>query len=941
MKKKSYLFLSFIMMFFMMLFVSPIKTNTSHAETPFESENITYAQTLTITDDASLISALNSLSSSDENNYYLLNFNLTLSNEMTALEDNSIVLSNGFFTISGSITSNLNSPVIKITTTSDSDIIFSDLTINGDFENLIEVESNTSSNLLIRNCNFTNNSSNDETYSIKFDKITSSNFAIEGNIQSSADYLYNHVNGLTTTIESEIISTNELYFSFPYNLVNQIAINNYNLASNKIIPKSTNETIYNIDSFTNGSSLIVSSNVLINFDDNNSDENNITLTNFEYTSSMVEFPSSTEINKSHYNFGGWFGKIVLNATTYYFDQSCLENYIQTNDLSSFETNLSNLSETSFESYSFDENDITYKAVNLFLSNNQVPTFIAKWNDVLYTINFNTNGGSEVQSITNIFGTPISNLPNTEKQGFNFGGWFTEPELENEFNQTTMPDEDITLYAKWLTNSYKISFVTNTEQQIEDSNLNFGDSITLPSNLTKTGYTFDDWYIDFEFNTKFNQTTMPDENITLYAKWKINEYTLKFIVDGKTYYEIKLEYNEDISNVANSLTNPQKVGYTFKFWYSLSNSNISYNFVTMPAENLSVYARFQINSYTINFITNSTTTINPVTYNYNTKFTLPTLTKDGSRFTGWFTDSACTTTLQSFVMPDRNLTLYAGWSSKLIISINKDPQTYTINTIGCEFGNFSELSGFNVQYLVDGEWSRYTPTKIGTYDVLVTRAEDENYSAFAEVIHGGLTVEYEMIDLTWLFILLFVIAGVEIFAIILLRVMRKMKSNLALNIAFIPLLSMFLDTKKEIFTINSTQAISITTFVLIIISAVLALIGFVGVIYGIVKLHRVAPAIIYQNTENDLSRDNLELPKSSEAIQKVHNESIDKADEDIKSKVDQYLHGISVDENTQRMQNSDEDFNIYKNKIKDTVEIVDDFNDVNFNDNYESNDNDYN
>jgi uncharacterized repeat protein (TIGR02543 family) len=34
-------------------------------------------------------------------------------------------------------------------------------------------------------------------------------------------------------------------------------------------------------------------------------------------------------------------------------------------------------------------------------------------------------------------------------GYSFNGWYTDPSLTRSFNEVTMPEEDITLYAKWV------------------------------------------------------------------------------------------------------------------------------------------------------------------------------------------------------------------------------------------------------------------------------------------------------------------------------------------------------------------------------------------------------------------------------------------------------------------------------------------------------------
>ncbi|MCK7486333.1 MAG: InlB B-repeat-containing protein [Bacillus subtilis] len=61
--------------------------------------------------------------------------------------------------------------------------------------------------------------------------------------------------------------------------------------------------------------------------------------------------------------------------------------------------------------------------------------------------------------------------------------------------------------------------------------NFGTAVTQPADPTKTGYTFAGWYSDAGLSSAYTFTTMPAENITIYAKWTINSYTIGFISNG--------------------------------------------------------------------------------------------------------------------------------------------------------------------------------------------------------------------------------------------------------------------------------------------------------------------------------------------------------------------------------------------------------------------------
>ena len=91
-------------------------------------------------------------------------------------------------------------------------------------------------------------------------------------------------------------------------------------------------------------------------------------------------------------------------------------------------------------------------------------------------------------------------------------------LTEEFSETTMPDHDIVLYAKWQVNSYKITFNTNEGDEIPPREVEYGTDIGDLTTPIKPGYKFEGWYTDKELTKEFKMDKMPAQNITIYAKW---------------------------------------------------------------------------------------------------------------------------------------------------------------------------------------------------------------------------------------------------------------------------------------------------------------------------------------------------------------------------------------------------------------------------------------
>ena len=262
--------------------------------------------------------------------------------------------------------------------------------------------------------------------------------------------------------------------------------------------------------------------------------------------------------------------------------------------------------------------------------NEALTLYPVWNTNKYTITFDTNGGSEIAPITQDYGTEITAPDNPTRKGYTFKGWDKEiPE--------TMPSENITVKAQWKINQYTIAFDTNGGSEIAPITQDYGTKITAPDNPTRKGYTFKGW-------DKEIPETMPAENITVKAQWKINQYTITFDTNGGS--EIT-PITQDYGTKITVPDNPTRKGYTFKGW----DKEIP---ETMPAENITVKAQWEINQYTITFDTNGGSEIAPITQDYGTEITAPDKpTRKGYTFKGWDKEIPET-------MPAENITVKAQW-----------------------------------------------------------------------------------------------------------------------------------------------------------------------------------------------------------------------------------------------------------------------------------------
>ena len=120
---------------------------------------------------------------------------------------------------------------------------------------------------------------------------------------------------------------------------------------------------------------------------------------------------------------------------------------------------------------------------------------------------------------------------------------------------------------------------------------------------------------------------------------------------------------------NNLPVPTKDGYTFNGWYLDENYELIINEVNVPEVLIfTLYARWEINSYTIYYHTNGGTQISETTHLFESDITAPDdPIRDGFSFDGWFEDEELTNEFTFTTMPSKDLNLYAKWV----------PHTYTI------------------------------------------------------------------------------------------------------------------------------------------------------------------------------------------------------------------------------------------------------------------------
>ena len=202
-------------------------------------------------------------------------------------------------------------------------------------------------------------------------------------------------------------------------------------------------------------------------------------------------------------------------------------------------------------------------------------------------------------------------------------------------------------------------------------------------FTRAGYTQVGWStVDGgEKVYGFEDVYTQNEALTLYPVWNTNKYTITFDTNGGSEIApITQDYGTEIT----APDNPTRKGYTFKGW----DKEIP---ETMPAENITVKAQWEINQYTITFNTNGGSEIAPITQDYGTEITAPdNPTRKGYTFKGWDKEIPET-------MPAENITITARWkdtekpTGEIIIGTNKWNEFLNELTFGIFFKDTQEVT----------------------------------------------------------------------------------------------------------------------------------------------------------------------------------------------------------------------------------------------------------
>ncbi|MFF2484584.1 InlB B-repeat-containing protein [Paenibacillus sp. NPDC058071] len=273
---------------------------------------------------------------------------------------------------------------------------------------------------------------------------------------------------------------------------------------------------------------------------------------------------------------------------------------------------------------------------------------AKWKIEQYEVTFNTNGGSTLPSEMVDYNTKATEPSAPSKQGYTFDGWYKEPALTNRWDFTNdVVNQPTTLYAKWQAVKYEVTYNTNGGSTISSEMVDYNTKATEPTAPTKQGYTFDGWYKEAALTNRWDFTNdVVNQPMTLYAKWKIEQYEVTYNTNGGSTLSSELV---DYNTKATEPSAPSKQGYTFDGWYkeAVLTNRWDFNIDTIT-ENTTLYAKWAVKSSgggsspqnaRVYFESNGGELLGNLSVAYNTKLSeLPIPLKNGFTFGGWYKEA---------------------------------------------------------------------------------------------------------------------------------------------------------------------------------------------------------------------------------------------------------------------------------------------------------------
>lgn len=264
--------------------------------------------------------------------------------------------------------------------------------------------------------------------------------------------------------------------------------------------------------------------------------------------------------------------------------------------------------------------------------------------VEHTLTFVDAEGTVYSSITQNYGTAVNLTIEPTKEGYTFTGW------DKGTIPSTMPAEDMTFISQFEINKHTVNFVIVNEKDTADTGIKVL-NVAYGTELAPTMDEFKRKYPNVEGEYRFSwvneesiPATMPDEDVTINAKYEAVEHTLTFISDGAEYKKLTGKFNTPVEKI----DNPTKTGYEFTRW----DEEVPERF---PNADKTFTAQFTIKQYTVTINDEEGTLLKTISVDYNTEIaTIESPVKEGYTFVEYTSAEGYTN------VPDKDITIVAKY-----------------------------------------------------------------------------------------------------------------------------------------------------------------------------------------------------------------------------------------------------------------------------------------
>jgi len=301
------------------------------------------------------------------------------------------------------------------------------------------------------------------------------------------------------------------------------------------------------------------------------------------------------------------------------------------------------------------------------SNSQITTITrtqdlyARYRPVMYTVRL-YDGATFIESISAPHGFQMSALDKKlipEKVGYTLAGWYT---AANGGTKVETIHAAQTLYARYTPNTYTVTYnAQGGSVTPASSTVNHGSSVTLPT-PTRTGFTFNGWFTAASGGTRITSPYSPTENITLHAQWTQITYVVTYNANGGS-----VSPTSNTVNAGSSVTlpTPTRTGFTFNGWFTAASGGTRVTSPYTPTAAITLFAQWTQITYTVTYnAQGGSVTPTNSTVNHGNAVTLPTPTRTGFTFNGWFTAATGGTRIGvagASYTPTAAITLHAQWT----------------------------------------------------------------------------------------------------------------------------------------------------------------------------------------------------------------------------------------------------------------------------------------